>query len=73
MGDDGAIRLSHFVEEDAAAEAAYWAARAVALGNSGAAKVAAQLRGRLSAPQQSDLDRRLSEAAKAFSPAPVTP
>ncbi len=32
------------------AEAAYWAARAMALGNSGAAKLAGQLRGRLSRP-----------------------
>lgn len=53
------------------AEAAFWAARAVALGNSGAAKLAGQLRGRLSAPQQSDLERRLSESAKAAPTAPA--
>jgi len=45
-------------------EAAYWAARAVALGNSEAANLAGQLRGRLTATQQSELERRLSVAAK---------
>jgi TPR repeat protein len=51
------------------AGAAYWAARAVALGNAGAAPLADGLRAGLSAAQRSELERRLSEAAK--TPPPV--
>lgn len=71
----GAQKLAELLAADGGAaspdpaEAAYWAARSVALGNSGAADLASRLRARLSATQLSELERRLAAAIK---PTPVS-